>query len=309
MAWQDYVIIESEVLNSEARAKLVKLHGSWFAAEKVEETLRKRRAEVEEEIKQLKLSLELPFLREDVRDSITARISVLENSPLVEVLSGNYDDLLESKNPAIFLSYAPECVCHQTIFIAEYLKDNVHWRAVQVCIKSRTDFNQSFPCTKPSMAPSCPLIGFNKDSLSHFQNCRVPPPTTTRTCSRTQNRFAKLLTKGCFVGIPQHIILPRSYEGGLKWTESRKRWTNVSEPYKELLLIYPRNSKISFAGCTTSSKNTRKSQKEPYQSYSDFIATSLKAIMLKHSASSFSCLFLSHSKNGRNEDSLVGEID
>jgi len=309
MVWQDHVTIAGEVANSEARENLVR-QVSWSLAVRAEEALRKQRAELEEKIKQLRRSLDLPFLPDEVRDSVITKIKELESSPVVTVLSRSVDVIDGEHRVICCCPSEAESVLSEVIFISEYVRDEIHWRVIQVSVKMRTDFNQPVPCTKPSIALSFSCIVFDKDSLSHFQNCRVPPPTTAEICNRTQGRFVKLLTKGCFVGITQYITEPRSYKGGLEWTESRKRRMNVSESYKELLLTYPRNLKSSFAGCTTSLKNTRKSRRERYQSYSDFIAISLRAITLKHLASSFFYLFSSHSGNVINKKILrTGEIN
>ena len=309
MFWQEYVTIAGEVANSEARENLVK-QVSWSLAVRVEEALHKRHGKLEEKIKQLRHSLDLPFLPDEKRDSIIAQIKELESSPVVTVLPRSVDVFDDEHRLICCCPSKAEGVWSEAIIIAEYVRDEIYWRAIQVSGKRGDDFNQPVPCSKPYIVPSFSYIVFEKDSLSHFQNCRVPPPTTAKICSRTQKRFVKLLTKGCFVGITKYITQPRSYEGGLEWTESRKRRMNVSKSYKEPLLTYPRNLKSSFAGCTTSSKNTRKSRREPYQSYSDFIAISLRATTLKRLASSFFYLFLSHSGNVRNKTILrTGEIN
>lgn len=303
-----HVRIEGELSYLKAREKYVRLLGDCFAAQRVEETLRKRHAEVEEEIEQLRFSFELPCLREDAKDQITARIQMLESSPIREVvLVNDLDDLSENQETFAFLSQAPAEVSHQIVFVADYVKDDINWRAVQVRLRNIIDLQKLF-CTE-SFRPLCPTIGFNKHACSHFQNCRVPPPTMSRICSRTQNKLAKSLTKGCFVGIPQHIIILKPRGGGLEWSELRKRWTNASEPYKELPLTYLRNSTSSFASCTVSSRRTQESQKKRCQSYLGFTGAFLKVTTLKQSARSFSCLYFSQSENVRNKDFLCGEIN
>lgn len=281
----------------------------YLATYHIEKELLKRRADIEDEIEQLNYCLVLPCISEQVRDSIIARLEELKDSPLMAAYSTKIDRV-EGEELLIRGRFSSkDDVSSEISFVGKYEKDNIYWRAIQVTVVRRADMNERVPYTEPSIGLLDSPIVFDKDSLAHFQNCPVPPPLRTKICSRAQNVTIKSPTKGCLVGVPQHIPQPRLREGGMKWINLKRRWTNVSDSYRELPLTYPRNFKSSFTDSAISSKSAQRSRRGPYQSYSDFTAISLKANTSKHSTSSFFCSFLSHSENVRNKNSLKGEIN
>lgn len=302
------VIVEREFTIG-AREYLYRLT-SRSLVPKVESALIKRRAEIEKEIEQKKLSLALPFLLDGVRESLNAEVEKLESSPVIAILSEKVG-FIEGANQFIYWSSSSKAtsVGSETIFIVEFVKHKFYWRAIQITIKTHADFIKYEPYTEPSIALLDATVVFDKDSLSHFLNCPVPPPRTAKIRSRTQFGFQKLPTKGCLVGNPRHITEVKSLEGDSECTKLKKQWMSVSGLYRERHLIYPRNLKNSIADCTISSRNTQKSRRKHCQYYSEFRDISLKAIMRRHLANSFCCSFLSHLGNVRNKNSFSGEMN
>jgi len=240
----------------------------------------------------MRLSLELP-LAYDFQDSIKTRIEVLESIP-IEIILSKKAEFIDGE----FRLHAAD-IWSEMIFIARYVDDAICWRSIHI-IDRWLEITPFFPFARTHNADFSCFVAFNKDSLSHFQNWPVPPPLLVGMSSSIQFRFMKLLTKGCFAGITQHISIPRSRGGGTKWIELKKRLTNALASYGKRLRTYLRELKSSFANCMTSLESTLNSQRVPAQSYSDSIDVYLMAITLKHSINCFICLFLLQREKIRN---------
>jgi hypothetical protein len=283
--------IVGETRIQEAHEKLLS-ELPWSAVANAEASLQNRYAELQEEMKQMRLSLELP-LAYDFQDSIKTRIEVLENTP-IEIVLSKKAEFIDGE----FCLHAAD-IWSEMFFIARHVDDDICWRSIHI-IDRWFEITPFFPFIRTHNAVLSCLFAFNKDSLSHFQNWPVPPPLLDRLSSSTQFRFMKLLTKGCFAGITQHISTLRSLGGGTKWIELKKRLTNVLASYGKLLRTYLEELKSSFVNCMTSLESTLNFQRVPSQSYSDSIDVYLMAITLKHLINCFICLFLLQREKIRN---------
>lgn len=290
-----------EIENSRKVREILGNHVSWTAVERVEETLRKRQALIEKKRRELKHRLlDQHSLSDRERLSIIVEILDLDRSR-VEVVTARITDLG-------FAVY-PETISSDWFFVAEYTDYGILWRAIQTHTAQYWDEDSNLaPATREEAKQSDFLMGIDKDSLSHFQNCPVPPFLSTTSWNHTQNRFTKMLTNGCFVSItPRNSDLTASL-GGIIWKESKKRCINAVEHYIKFPAKHLMGLSSSFTDFVTSSESTQRLQRKPYQLYSKSTDTSLKAGTLKRSNNSFFCSFLS-SFEERSDCFIYGEID
>jgi hypothetical protein len=191
------------------------------------------------------------------------------------------------------------------VFIAEDTEDNVCWRAIQIEIQPKKETNRNMLNAVQlgrKMSDQCPR-GIDRDSLSHFQNCRLPPGSTGGTPSLFQSQLAI----GCLASVVS-TMFTKSEPGGIKWKESRKRWKKASKPYGRLQKVCLGNSSSVSIFCQTSSGIIQISQRGYCQLFSGSKAVSLRATMQKRSGSSFFCLFSSGLGEKRNRD-YSGEMN
>jgi hypothetical protein len=321
---------------SQARERLI-TQTSYYFVLRAEEKLLRRHAEIEEKIKQLKRSLDQSSLSDEKRWSILTQIWNLKFSPIAmiagpwysEVNDGNKQERNQNKIRSMTTTSANTCIVDgcgplfqgysifgksignwvETSFFVELINGEFCWRMVQTNIKEQIDDSEeSHDMTRPQRLASH-LFGIDKDSLSHFQNCRVPPFVLLDLGYRTHTRSLNLPTNGCFVSKTPHVSEWSVNAGGILWKKSKKRSISASNLYRKLLLAYLRSSSDSLVNCLISSEHIQTSQRRLRPFYSEFTTASWKATTQKHLRSSFFWSFLSNSSDVGNKDHPYGGIN
>lgn len=301
---KDHITIVDEISGSEAREALAKQR-SWLVVNKTEKKLRSEATELQEKIDQLKRLLDQPFISPFVRDSVNARVRELE-SELRRKSSYVWTTSLKSTYAYVH-SEPTKNTFLRGIFIAHYVEGSTHWRAIQVRITRASHVeNEDIITRLPQTLDS--IIGINKDSLSHFQNCPLPPLTPVNPINRTQERHINLLTKGCFVRSSPYIRESNPSGGNVVWKTPRRSLTSALGPCEEP----PPQNPVGSLNCSTSyfnfSKNIQTMCQKPCQSYSDFTEVFLRETMQRHSISYISSSFLSGFLE-KSEDFQYGEMN
>jgi len=196
----------------------------------------------------------------------------------------------------------------QTVFIAQYDEGETQWRAIYVWITGTIHINQRILDVKNQQTSIC-LGGIDKDSLSHFQNCPLPPIVLANLCNYTQNNFVNLLAKGCFVSFTQYTSAHELLQGGFVWKELRRLLKDALGLCKKPLPTYLIDLSGYSVNCPISLKSILRTQNKPCQFCSAFRDASWNATTPRHSNSSFSCLFLSNSVDVRNEHLPYGGVN
>jgi hypothetical protein len=221
------------------------------------------------------------------------------HAELVEELRSDEDDGLSvSEN-------CPASKMLDLVFIAEGIEDDVCWRAIQIEIQPKKETNGTIldaVLHGRKMPDQCPR-GIDRDSLSHFQNCRLPPGSTGGTPSVFQSQLAI----ECLASVVS-TMFTISQPGGIKWKESRERWKKASKLYGRLQKVCL-GSSLSFSiFYQTSSGSIQISLRGYCQLFSESKAVSLRATMPKRSVSSSFCLFSLGPGEKRNRD-YSGEMN
>lgn len=317
-----------EVTGSEAREELGNLSSHSFVIIE-EKELRNRVTQVQREIEQLKIFLELPFISDETRDSAISKMKELENTlalvsnhiaavlptpmtedwilPILKKLEGSKDEREKSVRDEFAHCKRPRYL-FQTVFVARYVEDETQWRAIHVCITGTIHVYQRTLEVANQQTSIC-LIGFDPDSLSHFQNCPLPPIVLANLYSCTQNKFMNLLAKGCFVSIIPHTSAQELFQGGLVWKRLGRSLKDALGLYKKPLPTCLVDLSGYSINCPISSKSIRRTQKKPCQFCLAFRDALWNANTPRHSNSSFSCLFLSNSVGVRNKHLPYGGVN
>jgi hypothetical protein len=336
------VRVENEIRDSGLAREILGASSSWSDIIRVEEELRSRRNKLQKEVLPLEYSLKYLDLSEQKRREISERIESLSRSHVFEfvwlrlsvatsgfgqfvldenALTKNTDEKDRWKNThSQHQREFEECslersftnnVTRDWVFVAEETENSIQWRAVQYEILKKPNRENNAPSTTSSqrLIDQCPR-GIDEDSLSHFQNCPLPPDLVAPDAkTSTQIESHNLLMGGCSVSINLNIFEQTSQNGGIEWKKSKKRWKKVSESYARLQMKYLGNLKNSFTFYQTLRKITQIFPRRYCQLFSKCKVVSQKAIMMKHSGCSSFYSFLLEFNEKRNRDVHKGELN
>jgi len=344
MSLREFVRVDGEIKDSEFAKVILSNYYSRSMVNKAEEILIERQKKLQETIERLKTDLENLNLSKEKRYEIFERIIFLEGSTIREYfslpiaaalhdcglftsckteLSVDVDrtntltitpEYFTFNNEDCFLSsdsIAPSSAS-TWLFVGEYVEETVQWRAVSFEVLKKiskgSDFQDIIPLSqKPK--DQCPR-GIDEDSLSHFQNCPIPPGFVMPNSEiSTQIGPYDMLANGCSVSITLNISNSGSQIGGIKWKNSKKLSKEASEPYVKLQTKYLGNS-ISSSTCYQSfSVNIRNSWRKSYPPLSASRPLSSVVIMPKPSVN-FAFYLYSSDYNGKRSNVIInGEMN
>jgi len=296
--------IASELVDTEAREYFAE-QTSWSVVFEAEEKLNKRNIELKRKIETLKYSLNFPSLSDDIRESILAKIKEMEGSILVEVHLAKAESIEGSYYPEWLLKEKDTWL--EVAFLAECTEGQIYWRAIQFGRKLWYVPERPFFCLKANIRSEIRKVGFDKDSLFHFQNCPIPPSELGKIVRCVHSQIMNLLTKGRFVSINRQTTQQLGKDIG--WIESTIGRMNVSRLCEILLQRYLEKLGDSFKNFTNSLKETPTSWKRLCQSYSEFKQVFLMVNTLKQMNSlAFYSLLLRFAEK-RNRPQIFGDVN
>jgi hypothetical protein len=274
---KSYTYITRELLDTEAREYFAQ-QTSWSVVFETEENLNKRIIKLMRKIKELKYALNFPSLSDETRESILTKIKELESSILVEVHLAKVELLDDPFLPEWLLK--EENICLEVALIVECVNKQIYWRAIQFRRKLWYEPDRPISCPEANIRLEICKVGFDKDSLCHFQNCSIPPSKIGELPSCAQDQIINLLTKGRFVCINQQTT--QQFGKSVGWIESTIGKMNVLRLYEMLLQTYLEKLGDFFKNFTNSLKRTPTSWRRHYRSCLEFKQTFLMLNTLKH---------------------------
>ncbi len=308
--------------------------------ERIEEMLHERQSKIKREVEQVKVNLENDNLTEEIRRNLQDKLQILEASPVSEhiwlssttllegvdwikdeenevstetnltancfIFSTSYDDCLRSSVATLVQPY------QEWLFVGEYTNDNkIEWRAEPFEISSNfksIDISSHVLPRRQKPNDQCPR-GIDKDSVSHFQNCPIPPGITSTAQIITHIQPNDMLTKnGCLASITP-TVTNEQQTGGIEWTDTKTESNNASISYRKLQVSCQRKSKVywmTFRGFLTATKNL---QKKPFLTLSVYKQPLSCKIIQRRLLNSASCLPLSGYTIRANEEFYKGAIN
>lgn len=346
MSLREFIRINREIEDSEVAKVILGNYYSWSTVTEVEEMLGERQKQLRDLIEQLRTDLENVNLSEEKRREIFERIMILEKSSISEYFSlpiaDTLDTLLDSAcvrpsetelnadvsrtntltavpryftfddNDGLSRSASVASPTSTWLFVGEYVEDGVQWRAVSYEVLKRIKKDSDFPdIMPPSQKPEdqCPR-GIDEDSLSHFQNCPMPPGSVMPN-SETSTQFEShyVLMNGCSVSITLNISNSASQIGGMKWKKSKKQLRGVSGLCVKPQMRYLGDSIRSSTCYQSFSVNIRNSWRKPYLPFWASRLLSSAVIMPRLSANFAFYSYSSDCDGKRNSVIVNGEID
>jgi len=289
------VSVVYEASSFEARETLGRHTSQKFVLQK-EEELSYRYSEIQKEIEDLRNRLNDPNLSNEEQDLVKTEIRRLENFSVSVTFPNFVFWSLGGSRPR---RMTPDGF-FEAVFLVRVIEGETRWRGIQLVAKQK-DITYYVSCIIPQQPiPPSHIAGIGGDSMSHFQNCRVPPKISCYRSECTQNESSNLLVDGCSASNKPHILKSISNSRGKEWKEFEESSGTASIPYGRL----PSNCLEELTSCSMNSitflGKTQKWLRKPCQSYLASTIVSNKENSWKPLGSSFSYSFLLGSNEARN---------